>query len=52
MFPKVVRVEVIALLAAKAIALTVLYFLFIAPHTPPEPDAASLRAHLINPDKP
>jgi hypothetical protein len=52
MFPKVLRIEIIALLAVKAAALTIIYFLFFAPNTAPEPDAASLRAHLIKPDKP
>jgi hypothetical protein len=52
MFPRILRVEIIALLAAKAIALTVIYFLFFAPNTAREPDAAGLRAHLLRPDKP
>jgi hypothetical protein len=52
MFPRILRVEIIALLAVKAAALTVIYFLFIAPNTAPEPDAAGLRAHLLQPDKP
>ena len=52
MFPKVLRVEIIALLAVKALALTVIYYLFIAPHTAPEPGAAELRAHLLQPARP
>ena len=47
MFPKKLRLEVIALLCLKAAALTAIYFLFIAPHTGPEPDGAATRAHLL-----
>jgi hypothetical protein len=43
MFPKAVRLEVIALLCLKALALTAIYFLFIAPHTGPEPGGDNFR---------
>jgi len=52
MFPRVLRVEIVALLAVKAAALTVIYFLFIAPNSAPEPDANGLRAHLLQSNKP
>ncbi|HEY7977315.1 MAG TPA: hypothetical protein VID67_03905 [Rhizomicrobium sp.] len=47
MFPKVVRRDVIVLLCLKAAALTLIYFLFIAPATKPEPQASAMAAHLI-----
>jgi hypothetical protein len=47
MFPKALRLEVIALLCLKAAALTAIYFLFIAPHTEPEPGGDATRAHLL-----
>ena len=47
MFPKMVRRDVIVLLLCKAAALTLIYFLFIAPMTRPEPDARATAAHLI-----
>jgi hypothetical protein len=48
MFPKSLRLEVIGLLCLKALALTAIYFLFIAPHTGPEPDGLATRAHLLS----
>jgi len=51
MFPRVLRLEIIALLAAKAALLAALYFLFFAPHGP-EPDPAALRAHLLQSGQP
>jgi len=47
MFPKLVRRDVIVLLLCKAAALTLIYFLLIAPATKPEPDARATAAHLI-----
>jgi hypothetical protein len=48
MFPRMLRLEVIALLCLKALALAAIYFLFIAPHTGPEPGPAATRAHLLS----
>jgi hypothetical protein len=52
MFPKKLRLEVIALLCLKAAALTAIYFLFMAPHTGPEPGADATRAHLLTTQSP
>jgi hypothetical protein len=49
MFPKHLRLEVIALLCLKAAALTVIYFSFFAPATKPEPDGRAVLAHLYSP---
>ncbi len=46
MFPKAIRRDVIVLLCLKAAALTLIYFLFIAPATRPEPKADAVAAHL------
>lgn len=48
MFPKSLRLEVIGLLCLKALALTAIYFLFIAPHAGPEPGGDATRAHLLS----
>jgi hypothetical protein len=47
MFPKAVRRDVIVLLCLKAAALTLIYFLFIAPHAGPEPDGRAMTHHLV-----
>jgi hypothetical protein len=47
MFPKVLRREVIVLICIKAAALVLIYQLFVAPVTRPEPDAAAVRAHFL-----
>ena len=47
MFPNPLRREIVALLAVKAVLLTVLYFLFFSTSHRFEPDAGSLRAHLV-----
>lgn len=47
MFPKVVRRDVILLLCAKAAALTLIYFLFVAPMMKPEPQPSAMAAHLV-----
>jgi len=52
MFPKILRAEVIALLCAKAAALTAIYYLFIAPHQIPEPDGPAVRSHILSQRKP
>jgi hypothetical protein len=47
MFPAVIRRDVIALLCLKAAALVLIYILFVAPATHPEPDGQAAAAHLI-----
>jgi hypothetical protein len=47
MFPKIVRRDVIVLLCLKAMALMLIYFLFIKPAMVPEPDARATAVHLI-----
>ena len=46
MFPKLLRYEVLALLAVKAVILTAIYFSFVAPLRKPEPNGAAVLAHL------
>jgi len=48
MFPKSLRVEVIALLCVKAAVLTLIYYVFVVPATKPEPDGMALRAHFLS----
>ena len=48
MFPKALRLEVIGLLCLKAVALVAIYYLFMAPHTGPEPGGDATRAHLLS----
>jgi len=47
MFPKAVRRDVIVLFCIKAAMLTLIYFLFIAPATPPEPDGRAVAHHIF-----
>jgi hypothetical protein len=47
MFPKLLRRDILLLLAAKAAVLTLIYFTFIAPATTPEPNRAAMQAHLL-----
>jgi hypothetical protein len=47
MFPKVLRRDVILLFCIKAAAILLIYQLFFAPMTRPEPDGAAIRAHLL-----
>jgi hypothetical protein len=47
MFPKAIRRDVILLLCLKAVALTLIYFLFVAPATHPEPNGRAMQAHLM-----
>ena len=47
MFPKVLRREVLFLLAAKLAALTLIYFLFFAPHEISGLAANGIAAHLL-----
>jgi hypothetical protein len=47
MFPKTVRRDVIVLLCAKAVALTLIYFVLVKPALAPEPKATTMAAHLI-----
>jgi hypothetical protein len=48
MFPRAIRRDVIVLLCIKAAALTLIYFLFVAPATHPEPDGRAMQAHLMD----
>jgi hypothetical protein len=46
-FPKVVRREILILLAAKAVALTAIYFIFFAPTDRSTPSAREIETHLL-----
>jgi hypothetical protein len=48
MFPKSMRRDIILLLCIKAAALTVIYYVFIAPATRPEPDGRAMAAYLLH----
>lgn len=48
MFPRALRLEVIGLLCLKALALTAIYYHFIAPHAGPEPGGEATRSHLLS----
>jgi hypothetical protein len=48
MFPKSLRRDIILLICIKAVALTLIYFAFIAPATGPEPDGHAVAAHLFH----
>ena len=52
MFPKALRLEVILLVCLKGLALAAIYYLFIAPHAGPAPDAAATTAHLFSSQTP
>jgi hypothetical protein len=47
MFPKTIRREVLWLLCIKAVALTLIYYAFVAPVARPEPDGSAVTAHLL-----
>jgi hypothetical protein len=47
MFPKSTRREVIFLICIKAIALTLIYYVFAAPGARPEPDSVAVTAHIL-----
>jgi hypothetical protein len=47
-FPKSIRRDVIWLLCAKAAALTLIYYAFIAPATRPEPDGRAVSAYILH----
>lgn len=47
MFPKVLRLEVIALLCLKAAVLLVIYYAFVAPAEKPEPNGQAVMAHIF-----
>ena len=47
MFPRTIRRDVIALLCIKAAALSLIYFLFVAPAAQPEPNGRAMQAHLM-----
>ncbi len=46
MFPKKLRLEIIALLCAKALLLGAIYFVIVRPMERPDPGRAELLAHL------
>ena len=48
MFPKSIRREVIFLICLKAVALTLIYYAFVAPVTRPEPDGRAMAAYLLH----
>jgi hypothetical protein len=48
MFPRSARREVILLICIKAIALTLIYYVFVAPGARPEPDSAAVTAHILH----
>jgi hypothetical protein len=48
MFPKLLRLEIIALLCLKALVLMVLYCAFFAPVERPEPSVQTVLTHLLN----
>jgi hypothetical protein len=43
------RVEIVALLCAKAVMLGLLYFIFFGPSTQVHPDAGAVSAHVYGP---
>jgi hypothetical protein len=47
MFPRSTRREVIVLICIKALALTLIYYAFVAPGARPEPDNRAVTAHLL-----
>jgi|HubBroStandDraft_6_1064221.scaffolds.fasta_scaffold550791_2 hypothetical protein len=47
MFPRILRRDILVLLGAKAVALTLIYLVFIAPSSRPEPDRSAMQAHLL-----
>ncbi len=47
MFPKILRREILLLLAGKALILTILYLLFFSSAHQSSPDTALLQAHLL-----
>jgi len=47
-FPKILRREVICLICIKALALTLIYYAFVAPAARPEPDGRAVAAYLLH----
>jgi hypothetical protein len=47
MFPRSARREVILLICIKAVALTLIYYAFVAPGARPEPDSSAMTAHIL-----
>lgn len=47
MFPAFIRRDVIMVLCLKAAALALIYFLFIAPATRPEPGSGAVTVHIL-----
>jgi hypothetical protein len=48
MFPELLRRDILLLLCAKAVALVLIYYVFIVPSTRPEPGRAAMQAHLLD----
>ena len=48
MFPKSIRRDIILLICLKAVALTLIYYIFVAPATRSEPDGQTMAAYLLN----
>ena len=48
MFPKPIRREIIFLICLKAVALTLIYYAFVAPVARPEPDGRAMAAYLLH----
>jgi len=47
-FPKPIRREIIFLICLKAVALTLIYYAFVAPVARPEPDGRAMAAYLLH----
>jgi hypothetical protein len=47
MFPKLLQRDILLLLGAKAVALTLIYLVFVAPLSKPEPDRSAMQARLL-----
>jgi hypothetical protein len=47
-FPRLLRLEVIALLCLKGAVLIVLYYVFFAPVEKPEPNGQAVTTHFLN----
>jgi hypothetical protein len=47
MFPKPLQLDIVLLLGAKAIALALIWFVFFAPLSRPEPTPAAVQNHLL-----
>jgi hypothetical protein len=48
MFPQSLRRDIIYLVCIKAVALTLIYYAFVAPVTQPEPDGRAMVAYFLD----